>query len=764
MASATPLTPEEALAAALGNSPRLAPGKAPYTLAWQGENAGVYVFNRAGGGFVVTSADTDAPALLLGYSDSSTFDPANMPPAMRAMLDQFAAGAYESSPLTAATRESIAPLVKTKWNQSVPYNLKCPTNAIVKTMTGCMATAMAQVMKRWNYPTKGSGYASVQYAGNKWSFDYENTEFDWANMLDEYENGAYTTTQADAVATLMYGVGVACDMTYGDQASSATTIPSAQGMINHLGYDKGLRLNLREFYPLDEWNQMLYDELKAGRPILYTGASAAGGHAFVCDGYDGTDGDYFHINWGWGGMSDGYFLVTNLDPGNQGIGGGVGAFSWQQTVMTNIKPAEEGSEYYELIGQCGKFKTTDESYTRGQSISFTVENDMTSAQAGFFNFSLISLKIKWGVKIVDEKGTATYVDGQSSSTFDPNTGVRAYNVLALNFPDAGTYTVTPAAYVDNSHWVDLQQEVSTRTVLKLTIDGDNLTFEPIDEALGIKIDKVTIDPADVILNNENTKITLDASAVGEPVTMQMRPALLKERNNQLQILAYMPWKSIDIAADESAQIVWDDTFDAQLNEGAYKLAILKPYANQYLFAWGPVDVYVADEIVEPEIKTSSISLNGKTVGNAAMRLNVSQPTTVKGTINCTRGHYIAELAALVTDADNKVVASVSDETITIDLVKGKKQDFEFTGSLSELTEGATYKLNLATIDGQKATPIVAPIEIIIEKNASIATIAIDPNDSSIEFYDMTGRRITTPESGHIYIVRTSGETFKAIAK
>ncbi len=231
---------------------------------------------------------------------------------------------------------AVEPIVQTLWNQSAPYNDQCPPATGGKLCpTGCVATALAQIMYYWKYPVHGTGQGTVSVTadgtGSSITVDFGETTYDWDNMLLDYESNKYTDVQANAVSTLMLHCGVAVSMNYAADASGSNTYEARSGMMTYFNYNPGMNLLFRDFYSTDEWMNRLYTELNAGRPVFYTGVDATqGGHAFVCDGYD-ADG-FVHINWGWGPQGgNGYFDVALLDP--QGY-----SFSSGQTILVGVAP------------------------------------------------------------------------------------------------------------------------------------------------------------------------------------------------------------------------------------------------------------------------------------------------------------------------------------------------------------------------------------------------------------------------------------------
>lgn len=325
-----------------------------------GEMPAYYVFpNGEGKGFTVVSGDDRLPEVV-GYSDKGTYDEENLPSnyvgfmkAYEEMVGQLDNGDSRASASIAeakALRSSdyqqptVAPLLGSiQWNQIIPYNKMCPMyNSTDRSVTGCVATAMAQVMMYYQYPkTLQTDIPAYVTRTKHLSIPQINKgeSYDWNNMLPQYasyEPLNYTDAQAAAVAKLLYHCGVACEMDYGP-SSGANVTPAI--LSTYFGYDSDLMQDLnRDVFTLAEWSQIMDKELTAKRPILYSGQSSDGGHEFVCDGTDGNG--LYHINWGWGGYQDGYFDVTILNPDKGGAGSGSAPDGYNQycSMIVGIAP------------------------------------------------------------------------------------------------------------------------------------------------------------------------------------------------------------------------------------------------------------------------------------------------------------------------------------------------------------------------------------------------------------------------------------------
>ena len=328
-----------------------------------------YVFdNGADKGFTIVSGDDELPEIV-GYSAHGNSEHlmktegcAAFLKAYQKFVAAFTQGDAKARKILAEQRAlkadgryqqpKIDPLLgDIAWNQETPYNKMCPKyEGSELSVTGCVATAMAQVMMYYKYPNElQATIPAYTTATNKLKVNAisKGEKYDWDNMLPTYTEGEYNTTQANAVAKLMFHCGAAVQMDYGD-SSGALLRP--EDMSTYFGYDADLLQEVyRSVYTLAEWKKILDRELEAKRPIIYGGvASHENGHQFVCDGSDGEG--LYHINWGWSGDSDGYFDITLLDPDVRGTGAGTSADGYNRdcSVIIGIAP-DNGSEDEPLV-------------------------------------------------------------------------------------------------------------------------------------------------------------------------------------------------------------------------------------------------------------------------------------------------------------------------------------------------------------------------------------------------------------------------------
>lgn len=747
--SAASLTPEAALEAALKGSSisrTMSATASAYSLEWTGEDNGVYVFAREKGGFLIAAGDDNAPALL-GFSDSATFDPETMPEALKAMLtqmDRAIASGRAVTDDTATPRADIAPLISSQWNQDSPYNLLCPEIDGEHTLTGCVATAEAQVLRYWKYPVTGTGEVSYRWNGGNTTLKYDFTAhtFDYDNMTDTYGDTS-TDAQRQAVAELMLAAGMASEMEYSMTFSGSTDTYAALGLIKYLGYDAGVKLLYRDFYRIAEWNALVYAELEAKRPVLYYGFSPAGGHAFICDGYMNTSGDdYFHINWGWGGLSDGYFLLSVLNPEYLGLGGSTGGFNIMQSALFGLKPAgETPSELYRQVLWFGYFGIGTFEYTRGQRIMFGSAGGLM--RGGLYNMSLEDVNVRVGIQVTPEAGgEPMYFEAESAYSI-PSTGVLdRYNVASDTLPE-GTFIVRPAfCYIGSDEWQAAPEEVRMHTRMVMTVSDDRITFDITDDSEGMILTYLEVN-SPILVNGEPFKSAVEAYAYNTDEPVRITPVLTDSYG---QIMAQTKSWDLKPVAGQTYSYSWDDVFEPQLRPGTYQFIIID---DRLTMLSEPVPVSVMDPGTETEFYISNFRINRKTP---------SSVTTISGNkisisyrIAISAGFFEGTVTPWVFDNDVNPLRALNDgEEVTLFPAEGK--NVTYTCDLDDLDHDPLYSIGVrATSKSTGETETVSKLYKFKFSDSGIDSIEADADDC--ELYDASGLRIDSPAKGRVTIVR-----------
>ena len=460
-----------------------------------------YVYNIGeNAGFVIVSADERANPIL-GYADSGSFNINYIPENFRnwlnfyakelTMLSQKPETGMNKIPKTLQkndktekapkiTNAGVAPLLGgVKWNQNSPYNDMCPLLPpanVTRAATGCVATAMAQIMKYYQWPVTGTGsnaYTTTTL-GIPVNVNFSATTYDWANMTDTYTSTS-TQVEKDAVATLMYHCGAATNMDYNTESGTSINA-AAYALKNYFGYDANLQLNMRDFYTRAEWIALLKSEIDASRPVLYSGSSQTGGHAFVCDGYDNDD--YFHFNWGWGGLSNGFFAITALNPGDVGIGGGDGkGYNSNQSILKGIQKPDPASVESFVLYTDSLLKSSVETTTRHGNFDITLTE--------FYNFGVNTFSGSIGLALYNSSGLVQIID-QGNVTLDSYYGWGELTFTNLNIPGSvanGIYKLY-AIYKGSTEtdWQIVRGRVGTPNYLIVNTTNSNIQFSNDDAA------------------------------------------------------------------------------------------------------------------------------------------------------------------------------------------------------------------------------------------------------------------------------------------
>ena len=454
------------------------------TLVWDGTETTTkslsepvfFVYNVDGGGWVIVSAE-DSVTPILGYSDTGSFSATNMPENlsgwMGSLRDEILKAREEKLTASAQVRQkwenparvqtragaSQKYLTTASWDQLSPYNnylsnyVKNNGRTLSNLCTGCVATAMAEVLRFHKWPESGTGTLSSYTTATKGysvtGYDLGHT-YSWSSMPETYTNSA-TTTQKNAVAQLMLDCGVMVEMDYDTSSnggSGAYTENILPALIEHMGYSKSAVLRYRTNFSTQEWMNMIVEDIDNERPILYSGSGDDGGHQFVCDGYD-LDNTMLHINWGWSGSSNGYFTLT-MDSGS-------GTFNEYQSAIFGLAPDKTGtSEYAEEI----LFYSYDyeDSVNGIEVVSGTVAKGET--------FELIAGKFY-------NAGNAAYTGAIKAVLTDKDGSWKEDLGETIEMTDDEDTEGLPAGYL---FWLDSSDEAISCTITQDIALGDRIAF------------------------------------------------------------------------------------------------------------------------------------------------------------------------------------------------------------------------------------------------------------------------------------------------
>lgn len=444
-----------------------------------------YVFPNANSkGFTIVSGDDRLPEIV-GYSSQGSYDENNLPEgfisfmkAYQNLYNKVNLGDAEAlknlaeikawrnkKNASAETSSAVAPLLgNIEWDQTSPYNNMCPRyDSVHVAATGCVATAMAQVMAYYKYPKQLK--ADIPGYVNRWngipmeipSITQEEGIYDWDNMLPKYNKEANATQQQkDAVAKLMYHCGAAVQMNYGPESGASTF--SAQ-MVKYFGYDADLMMDLnRATFTLDKWMQIIDTELTAGRPVLYSGQASDGGHQFVCDGKDGEG--LYHINWGWSGSQNGYFDLSLLNPEKGGTGSGNSTEGYNRLCSMTIGIAPDNGVVDAPLATVPDIKAMNYGFLE-TTTKDTRENPDEAfdfwLDYGLGNQTYQAFSGYVALGILQKDGSYRIVSQKAHINVDPIPGEGMISVVDVNFRvneafEVGTVTLCPLYSKDGENW------------------------------------------------------------------------------------------------------------------------------------------------------------------------------------------------------------------------------------------------------------------------------------------------------------------------
>lgn len=768
--SAAPLTPEQALKRAQGSNAMrksaISTGAMTlsYSLQTPGGSPAIYVFDRPDSkGYLIVSGD-DKAIPVLGYADNGSFDSEDMPPQLEWWLSEYAAQIETVSPketsvqrAARAGKTAISPLVKTKWNQGTPYNNLCPAVGNTKCPSGCVATAMAQVMKYYNYPAVGMGRVTATIPTGGSGDGYINLAqkpFVWDNMLDAYSGYDYTNQQAEAVATLMQAVGYACKMNYSVNGSGALSLNAAMSLSKNFKYNPYIQYLQRSYFSASEWDEIIYNELAAGRPVMYGGQSTSVGHEFVCDGYDGNG--YYHFNWGWGGMSDGYFILDALNPNSVGTGGGEGGgYNSGQDIIIGIQPASEELNPY--LTQYGNLTGS----VSGSKLNLLVDNGSGS----WINAGISSIKINIGVEISpvgSTSSTTRYISvlpGLSIGALTVNGYQVSYDGIkgncSVNLPadlPSGTYKVTVCsqdANKTNASWTPVCRTSGAHNFVYVTKSGNSWSVQSFDKT---ELSIVSATPTTQVYYQNACRFKLSVSNTSNiEMTGGFYPVLFDGTKEAMLGEGI----TLSLKPNEKSETEFLTVFE--LLEGAtapttqkeYTLKFAKNASGTEYYDWStPLTVYVV-------LGSVSFSVNDYSITGAATRQEningtdrtafiVGNPSEIpfSATITNTGAFFGSQVYTLIFNGDlkgsNLTYGAMGPTPV---LNRGQSATVKGSVDFTEAEAGNSYAAVVFYMgkEGLEQARNAQIIYFVIDPSASaIDEIANDNNDTDGEIFNLQG--------------------------
>ena len=768
-AHAKDITPSQATSIArrfLGRQASIGAKKAAekLQLAYTGRNATgqncLYVFNSISAqGYVIVAADDQADEIL-GYSDHGSFSLTDMPDNMQSWMafyvDQisYLKRNHLKKPANATVTlydTEVKPLLgNIQWNQDSPYNDQCPVYDISsRCATGCVATAMAQVMYYNRWPEQGVGthtYAPSILYGKTLTADFANTRYDWDAMLPQYDANS-SDEACDAVAQLMLHCGISVDMQY-SSSSGATSLSVPQALINYFGYDRGIAYRTRQNYSSTEWQSVIIDELNHHRPLIALGQSSAGGHCFVFDGYDRNG--LVHVNWGWGGMSNGYFRTSALTPATQGIGGAEGGFNYNQYIVTGIqRPVGNSYADIELVSSEGLVPSKTR-VASDETLSIALHGTL-------YNAGWQDAALHFGLVAVDANGQQTVIESLNV----PDTVLMGYMYNGLAFDSVafssladGSYRLYPAvrSAEDGSPWQPIRDEyVGYPNYLNVSVAHGDVRFSYPDYFC-LNADSVSVETE--VFAGRLTQMTAHIINSGDVNYLgEVQPLLLDAQTGRK--VAEGTKQKIDLEPGGDIEVSFTDVFSVA--PGDYLLTFIDD-DERHICNSRKVSILTAPD--EAAV-TPAEQLAFKGIVDKAL-------LDVTARIRCTSGFYSGYAYLFILNESGAVQKGCLDPQY-FRVKEGEVADVRFTGPFENGVDGTVYTATILLYDGTNYS-ILAPREM----STCQFTLGTETGINGVSFgkdgrnaatlYNVNGTRIQAADLSTLphgtYIVKSNGKSFK----
>lgn len=738
----------------------------------------VYAFNAGeGDGFVLVSAD-DRMRPVVGYATEGRFAYDGMPVQLRALLDAYGreydvlvasglevtaeSAPYASAtvPAAAETAKAVAPLLDgICWNQDEPFNRLCPMDRYYnkeRTPAGCVAVAAAQIMRYHGYPRQGIGSRSYMTDTERLavSADFASAVYDWSAMLPDY-NGGYTEQQAEAVALLLYHVGVACKMDYNYEGSGATAKETAKAFTRYFGYDGNLEYIDRTHYDEPAWDALLRAEIDAGRPVLEFGEGEGGGHAFVCDGYDARG--YFHYNWGWGGLGNGYFLSSALEPEYLGIGSGLGAYNHMQSMLTNIQPPNPSATHRAELHLAKALVPAD---------VVTARDAATVVTASFYNYGLRNFTGEAALLLCDDGGQVVAVLGSRVLTNirELEGGTKATD-FAFSVPDevaAGTYRLYLAHKETGAdEYTKMRAPVTAAGYLLVTVSADKVAYAQPAHAARLSL---TAKPAvtSALYNGRRASFSVTVRNDGEEFYSYLG-ILMQKKDTGLEKVRQYVGVVLTRVPKGAVRTFTFSTDSIEVPAGNYDVVAVCDHENaakNYFDAIGPDELMVTDATVKTRpLLSSNFQLVAPleiVPADGASAIEPNRLFTVKARLINRGGYGDGSFALIFFDRDEQMIGNSNIVNLSLDRLKTGELNISHALNVPP----GQYGVLLASVNGLEASA-VDPVNnngltFFVSAPTGIVHVGEETGSAGGDdepCYDLAGRPVKHPAPG-IYVTRS----------
>ena len=580
----------------------------------------LYVYNLGQEAYVIVSGD-DVAEPILAFGNEGAFDTGCLPDNLRYWLQTYAdemeyalahpatgfatrAGSSANAMLRSDLPEHVEPLMtyggkRIQWDQNEPFYNDCPKFQGYISVAGCVATALAQIVYYHRWPAKGQGgrknYITATHRLSQ-DIDFNSLRFDYDQMLPRYYHGSFTEEQGAEAARLTHALGVAVEMDYSPSGSGALSMDVGNAMVKHFGYDKNIHYAIRDFFTLDEWVEMIKTELSQGRPICYAGTSKSVGHQFVFEGYDKDN--LVYVNWGWAGMSDGYFRLSALAPSSLGTGGGTsstGGFIFNQAMWIGMQaPSEESLP--------GSFFIVDGESVEVDKTHLFLGQELTLSTKNYYNGSVDFCGDLCMILENTTNGIQTELSDSKSMKVNSGAGFKSTSSPVLSFSgilpvgtDDGDYLLYTASRIpEEPRWSRIRTRAGYNDRYLVRISEGSATIMPVvTEPKGEG--SLTSDHA--IYTRCRSKFTARVRNTGTSEYFGLaHVAVYHETNGSIDLIALCGEEQVSLPVGEEVDILFNAAIEAMsgktLTTGDYKACVIVEHQDKYIQISDPIDINI----------------------------------------------------------------------------------------------------------------------------------------------------------------------------
>lgn len=731
----------------------------------------LYIYNMGSEAFVIVSGD-DSVESILAYSDSGAFATENVPEHIKRWLQTYVDEqnyytTHRSSGNTVFTQASasaypsaVAPILKSngtpiEWSQDEPFNGTCPNYKGFRSVVGCVATSMAQLMYYNRWPEKGSGNFNYITGTHRIpvSCDFSSMTFDYDKMLPHYYAGKYTDEEAAEAAKLSFAAGVAVEMDFSPNGSGTSSMFIGNAMVKYFNYDKNIHYALRDYFTLAEWQEMIKKEINEGRPVCYNGYSTSIGHQFIFDGYDAND--MVHINWGWAGMSDGYYRLSVLSPSVVGTGGGsvtTGGFAFDQGMWIGIQKPSATSVPNSFFIIDGKSIAIDKSVVlAGEDITVSLPN--------FYNAS-VDFDGEMGLILESEDGSITVLQntaiklgsGFGRDSEGNNPAIKFTAKLAQDIADGNYLLYIATKQKGEPTWKRVRSGKGYNDRFGVSIVDGKAEFASM----------VTEPQCEGTLSSDHAIYTRCRSNFTARITNTSKSeyfgkahvGIYRIEDGETKLYALCGNTQVSLPVGKEVEVLLNGSIDAYgqsttVSQGNYKAGIVLEYQDKLYLVGESIDITIKRipsgmaQLVADEFKAD----------NATLPLD----GTLEGTINVrnTVSVYSGNIAIIVFKKGESNGKVYWEKEIFVEKDSSAEKKF----SIPVQWSAGDYKADLRY--NENYTSSIASFEFTVtDEITGIDNVITDYSNIEPQYYSISGVRLNGKPARGAYIVRYGNKTYK----